>query len=67
MARILGQQDQPLSPSEQGMSPSSDPLLVMAKEDARKTLDILEQVGSAPEMQKTRTEVLRTAFAEISW
>jgi hypothetical protein len=41
---------------------------MMAKEDARKTLDILDHVGSAaPEMQKTRTDVLRTAFADITW
>lgn len=67
MARILGTQEQPLSPEKGGMSPASDPLLMMAKEDARKTLDILEHVGGAPEMQKTRTEVLRTAFADIHW
>jgi hypothetical protein len=67
MARILGTQEQALSPGKEGMSPASDPLLVMAKEDAKKTLDILDHVGSAPEMQKTRTEVLRTAFADILW
>lgn len=49
------------------MSPSDDPLLVGAKEDARRTLDILEHVGSAPELQKTRTEVLRAAFNDIAW
>ena len=48
------------------MSPATDPLLMQAKDDARKTLDILDMV-SAPEMQKTRTEVLRTAFADITW
>lgn len=67
MARILGTQEQPLSPGREGMSPASDPLLMMAKEDARKTLEILDMVGGAPEMQKTRTEVLRTAFADIMW
>ncbi|KAH7359852.1 fungal-specific transcription factor domain-containing protein [Pyrenochaeta sp. MPI-SDFR-AT-0127] len=67
MARILGQQEQPLSPSHNGMPPSSDPLLQLAKDDARKCLDILDLVGIAPEMQKTRTEVLRTAFSDILW
>ncbi|CAO2653482.1 Nn.00g028930.m01.CDS01 [Neocucurbitaria sp. VM-36] len=67
MARILGQQEQPLSPSHNGMPPSSDPLLHLAKNDARKCLEILDLVGIAPEMQKTRTEVLRTAFADILW
>ncbi|KAF2467326.1 uncharacterized protein BDR25DRAFT_305718 [Lindgomyces ingoldianus] len=67
MARILGTQDKPLSPSKGGTSPTNDPLLMMAKEDARKTLDILDLVGGAPEMQKTRTEVLRTAFSDITW
>ncbi|KAH8725629.1 fungal-specific transcription factor domain-containing protein [Phaeosphaeriaceae sp. PMI808] len=67
IARILGQQEQPLSPTHNGMPPSSDPLLQLAKEDARKCLEILDVVGIAPEMQKTRTEVLRTAFADILW
>lgn len=67
MARILGQQEQPLSPVNNGLPPSSDPLLLLAKEDARKCLEILDLVGIAPEMQKTRTEVLRTAFADILW
>ncbi|KAJ4312571.1 hypothetical protein N0V94_007387 [Neodidymelliopsis sp. IMI 364377] len=66
IARILGQQEQPLSPGHNG-PPSSDPLLMLAKEDARKCLEILDVVGIAPEMQKTRTEVLRTAFADILW
>jgi hypothetical protein len=66
MARILGTQEQPLSPTHDGMSPAADPSLMQAKEDARKTLEILDMV-SAPEMQKTRTEVLRTAFADITW
>lgn len=67
MARILGQQMEPLSPSQSGMPPSADPLLKDAKDDARKCLEILDLVGVAPEMQKTRTEVLRTAFADILW
>jgi len=67
MARILGQQAQPLSPSNHDLPPSSDPLLQLARDDARKCLEILDVVGIAPEMQKTRTEVLRTAFSEILW
>jgi hypothetical protein len=67
MARILGQQEQPLSPIHDGLPPSADPLLQLAKEDARKCLEILDDVGIAPEMQKTRTEVLRTAFLDILW
>ena len=67
MARILGAQVEPLFPSKGGMGPASDPLLMMAKEDARKTLDILDLVGATPEMQKTRMDVLRTAFADITW
>lgn len=66
MARILGQQEQSLSPGHNGQ-PSTDPLLMAAKDDARKCLEILDLVGIAPEMQKTRTEVLRTAFADILW
>ncbi|KAF2109975.1 fungal-specific transcription factor domain-containing protein [Lophiotrema nucula] len=66
MARILATQEQPLSPETSG-SPSNDPLLALAKEDVRKCLEILDSVGSAPELQKTRTEVLRTAFADIQW
>jgi hypothetical protein len=67
MARILGQQAQPLSPKLNDMPPSADPLLQLAKDDARKCLEILDVVGIAPEMQKTRTEVLRTAFSDILW
>jgi hypothetical protein len=67
MARILGQQEQPLSPTHDGLPPSADPLLQLAKEDARRCLEILDDVGIAPEMQKTRTEVLRTAFLDILW
>lgn len=67
MARILSQQEQPLTIKGTGLSPASDPLLRMAKEDSRKTLEILDMVGGAPELQKTRTEVLRTAFSDILW
>lgn len=48
------------------MSPASDPLLTAAREDAKQCLDILDMV-SAPEVQKTRTDVLRTALADINW
>jgi hypothetical protein len=67
MARILGQQAHPLSPSHNGQPASADPLLQLAKADARRCLEILDVVGIAPEMQKTRTEVLRTAFLDILW
>ena len=67
MARILGQQQQPLSPTQDGLPPSSDPLLQQAKADVRKCLEILDMVGIAPEKQKTRVEVLRTAFSDILW
>jgi hypothetical protein len=67
MARILSQQDKPLTTKGTDLGPASDPLLVLAKEDSRKTLEILDLVGGAPELQKTRTEVLRTAFSDILW
>jgi len=58
MARILATQD----------ATASDPLFKLAKLDVRKTLDVLELVGRvSPEMQKTRTDVLRTAFEDITW
>ena len=41
---------------------------MQAKNDVRHVLEILEQVGSAaPEMQKTRTDVLRSAYEAIRW
>ncbi|KAF2799848.1 hypothetical protein K505DRAFT_404390 [Melanomma pulvis-pyrius CBS 109.77] len=67
MARILSTQERPLTSRNLGLSPASDPFLMTAKDDARKTLDILDLVGGAPELQKTRTEVLRTAFSDILW
>lgn len=67
MARILSVQGQPLSPMNMSEPSASEPLFMLAKADVRKTLDTLDLVGSgAPEMQKTRTEVLRTAFENIS-
>jgi len=48
--------------------PAVDPLFAHSKEDVKRMLEILEHVGSAaPEMQKTRTEVLRAAFEAIHW
>jgi hypothetical protein len=48
--------------------PIVETLFAEAKEDVRRMLEILEHVGSAaPEMQKTRTEVLRKAFENIHW
>jgi hypothetical protein len=45
-----------------------DPFFADARDDVRRVLEILEKVGSAaPEMQKTRTGVLRTAFEAVSW
>jgi len=45
-----------------------DPFILEARDDVRRVLEILEQVGSAsPEMQKTRTDVLRTAYEAIRW
>jgi hypothetical protein len=45
-----------------------EPLFAGAKEDVKKMLEILEHVGNAaPEMQKTRTDVLRKAFENIHW
>jgi hypothetical protein len=71
MARILATQEQPLQSSsngnEHGASPASDPLLAISKEDVRKMLDILNLEDGKAEMQKTRTDVLRTAFADIGW
>ncbi|EON63598.1 hypothetical protein W97_02826 [Coniosporium apollinis CBS 100218] len=61
-------QQQPVSPGQPPKSMMPETLFVAAKMDVRKMLDILEHVGSgAPEMQKTRTDVLRTAFEEIPW
>jgi hypothetical protein len=66
MARILCTQEKSLSAEDTGMSPASDPLLTAAREDAKHCLAILDMV-SAPEVQKTRTDVLRTALADINW
>lgn len=69
MARLLVIQQRPESPYQrQTKAPIEEPLLVAARNDIGRVIDILENVGSgAPEMQKTRTEVLRTAFEDITW
>ncbi len=67
MARILAQQEHALSPGYDGMPAASDPFLQQAKTDTRKCLDILDVICVVPETQKTRTEVLRTAFQDILW
>ena len=39
-----------------------------ARKDVARVLDIVEHVGStAPEMQKTRTDALRTSMEAIQW
>lgn len=68
MARILSVQTEPLDGFKANMTVSQEPLFMHAKIDISKVLDILDQVGnSCPEMQKTRTDVLRTAFEDIPW
>jgi hypothetical protein len=48
--------------------PIIETLFAEAKDDVKRMLEILEHVGSsAPEMQKTRTEVLRKSFENIHW
>ncbi|KAF2089737.1 hypothetical protein K490DRAFT_37819 [Saccharata proteae CBS 121410] len=70
MARLLVMQEQADSSPylRYTKSPIEESLLVVAKNDIRHVIDILEHVGSgAPEMQKTRVDVLRTVFEEITW
>ena len=55
----------PITPTARG--PPSDPFFLEAKMQVSRMLDILEHVGSnAPEMQKTRTEVLREAVEAMT-
>jgi hypothetical protein len=43
-------------------------LYVQTKQDLARVLAILETVGSAtPEVRKTRTEALRSAYKSIEW
>ena len=56
----------PSSPIDGDSVSKVEPLFLEAKDDVRRALDILEHVASsAPEMQKTRTEFLRSAFEDI--
>jgi hypothetical protein len=68
MARILAAHGGPVEQSRVGPGVSTEPILLLAKINIRRMLDILEHVGNlAPEMQKTRTDVLRSAFEDIRW
>jgi hypothetical protein len=41
---------------------------VLTRQDVARVLSILETVGSAtPEVRKTRTEALRSAYKAIEW
>lgn len=68
MAKLLGAyQLTPSSPAP-GTNLVVDPVFADSRDAVRKMLEIIELVGSAaPEMQKTRTEVLRTAWEAIPW
>ena len=58
----------PSSPIDTASINKVEPLFLEAKDDVRRALDILEHVASsAPEMQKTRTEFLRSAFEDIGF
>jgi hypothetical protein len=58
----------PASGTPTGHQGVVEPLFLEAREDVKRVLEVLEQVGTAaPEMQKTRTEVLRAAFESIQW
>jgi hypothetical protein len=68
MANLLGAYQPTPSSPVLGMKPVVDPVFAGSKDAIRKMLEIIEHVGSAaPEMQKTRTEVLRTAWEAIQW
>jgi hypothetical protein len=46
----------------------AEPLYALTKQDVARVLSILETVGSAtPEVRKTRTEALRSAYKAIEW
>ncbi len=67
MAGILAMYD-PNSPLVLMQFVNLEGLMIQAKEDVRMVLEILEQVGNSdPEMQKTRTDVLRSAYEAIHW
>jgi hypothetical protein len=73
IAELLGGIEDDSSPRSPGLAKSrrsvgSDATLQAAKSDVIRVLDILERVGSAaPDMQKTRIEVLRRAIENIRW
>ena len=74
MAELLGALEDlvssPATPASALSTPaiSNDPFYAQAKADVIRMLDILVHVGSsAPEMQKTRTDVLRRAVESIHW
>jgi hypothetical protein len=54
-------------PTLVSMGDQIEPLFILVKEDVRRVLEILEQVSTAQEMQKTRTDVLRSAYESIGW
>lgn len=74
IAELLGvMADYVTSPQTPASAPSpsgagSDSMLQNAKADVKRVLDILEQVcNAAPDMQRTRTEVLRKAIEKFHW
>jgi hypothetical protein len=68
MANLLGTYQPSASSPILGMKPVVDPIYAESKDAIQKMLEIIENVGSAaPEMQKTRTEVLRNAWEAIQW
>lgn len=67
MSNLLSAYQPAIADNGQG-PPRIDPMFSEAKVDIIRMLEILDYVGSAaPEMQKTRTEVLRTAVEGIQW
>lgn len=68
MANLLGAYHPPPSSPILGVKHMVDPVFAGSRDAIRRMLEIIEHVGSAaPEMQKTRTEVLRTAWEAIQW
>ncbi|KAE9970685.1 hypothetical protein EG328_006110 [Venturia inaequalis] len=68
MANLLGAYHPSPSSPVLGLKHGADPVFAGSRDAIRRMLEIIEHVGSAaPEMQKTRTEVLRTAWEAIQW
>lgn len=68
MANLLGAYHS--TPSSPLFEPKrvTDPVFTTSRDAIRRMLEIIEHVGSAaPEMHKTRTGVLRTAWEAIQW